>query len=213
MKKLLCALAVLASLSTASADIRIFNGTSEDFVIDVLSQAGQERDILVPARSFSKVVGAKNVPGNTTEMVVYKDKSGNEISRAEYYSGAASIFRYHSDTSFRRDELYSFNKDDNRQDMVIFVNNTRDKIATKWETPDFKIKESSVRGPDKYTNGVFLKNVVSFDHQQIGGNGATLEFTLTSPVFQGPQKAKFTGGHVYQLDSENGQLKVTQLYP
>lgn len=213
MKKLLYTLLLLATIASASADIRIFNGTSDDIVVDVLSQHGQERDILIPARTFSGVIGAKRVPANTTEMVVYKDKGGNEIARDEYWSGSAFIFAYHSDDSFRKDAVYSFDKSQNRSDLVYFINNTGSPLQTKLETPDFQIQESSLYGPDPSASGVSKKNLALSGFLNFLESNASREVTFSAPVFDSPQKASFKSGNAYLLEAENGKLKVTQMYP
>lgn len=213
MKKLFLTLIAFATVATASADIRIFNGTSDDIVVDVLSQHGQQRDVLIPARTLSPIIGAKRVPANTTEIVVYKDKNGNEIARDEYWSGSGFFFGYHSENSFRKDAVYSFKASDNRNDLAQIINNTGSKLETKYETPDFEIQESSIFGPDPYASGVHKKNLAASSFIHLGEANATREVTLNAPVFDGPQKANFKGGHVYLLEADDGKLKVTQVFP
>ena len=211
MKSTLCALVALATISSASADIRIFNGTTDDIVVDVLSKAGQQRDVLIPARSFSPVIGAKNVPANTTEMVVYKDKSGNEIARDEYWSGCNYFFGYHSENSFRKDRVFYYDKSKNQNNLAYFINNTGSKLSTQYETADFQLEKSSVTGPDANAAGANKKNQAASAYIHMGEANATREVTFSSPIFSGPQKAPISAGGFYRLEAADGKLKVTKL--
>ena len=213
MKKFLSGFLVLCTLGVASADIRLFNATSEDIVVDVLSKHGQERDVLIPARTFSPVLGAKRVPARTKEMVVYKTKDGNEISRDEYWSGSAYMFKYHSTDSFRRDEVFNFDKSENRNDLIHFINNTGSRMDTSYETPDFELEESFVYGPDANAYGATEKNVATYSYLNILEENGSREITFTAPIFDGPQKQNLTAGHVYLLEADNGALKATQVFP
>ena len=211
MKTAITLILTLILFNSALADIRIFNGTSEDFKVDILSEHAQQRDVVIPARSLSGVLGAKGVPPRTEEIVVYKDMSGKEISRDKYWHGAVFLFGYHSESSFRRDKIYSFKTSDNSQTQARILNGTGKRVKISFEKPNFETEENTLLGLDSNAWGVWAKNVVREGLVDFREEGVSKEVTFTSEAFEGSQKATLTGGRLYFLDTVDGKFKLTQL--
>ena len=209
MKKvshIIATLGLAALLSgTGLAESRFINTTGKVLKIDVLSQAGQTKDVELSATpAFTEHIGAK-VGGRTQEMIVVKDASGKELMRQKMQPNALIGISMWGDDPTLTFLGYSQGDYNNEDDRPTIINASGGDVNYKLEYADFEVTESKISG------GALGSNNDSARADSIGSDretGETIKTTFSSPQ-TGTMNVDLIAGNTYLLTSVGGKGVLT----
>ena len=197
------ALSLLAP--TASAEIRLINGTGQPLVVDVLHADKQERDIQLPVgKGISKTYGAP-LEKSKTEMLVVRDAAGKELFREAVQTDYIYAINNWGSDRIIFNQVGRFQGQSSDSTGLQLVNTTGKTITYKTELADFSLREGKGREA-RDAHHVWRDQV-----QNVGKEGETRKVTL-SVVGTEPLTTEMKVGTLYLLGRDGEALKLDVLH-
>lgn len=200
---LLTALSLL--VPTASAEIRLINGTGQPLVVDVLHAEKQERDIQLPVgKGISKVHGTP-LERMKTEMLVVRDANGKELLREAVQTDYIYAINNWGSDRVIFNQVGTFQGDSSNETGLQLVNATGKTITYKTELADFSLREG--KGREARDQHHVWKDEVA----NVGKQGEKRKVTL-SIVGADPIEVEMAVGTLYLLTKDGEKLKLDTLH-
>ena len=195
---------VLTLLGTPSeASVRLFNGTDQPLVVDVLHADHQQRDVKLPVgTALSEKLGTDLAQGET-EMLVVRDATGKELVRKAVATDGIYALNARSG-SVLPVFLGNFQNKVSNGDSLFLVNSTGTELTYAIELADFTKREGKGGSPSRDHAVGILKLA------HIGKQGEERSLTLSTPQIEA-RDFTVTLGVPTQVTVVGGALELTPL--
>ncbi|MBI3930159.1 MAG: hypothetical protein HY319_31775 [Armatimonadetes bacterium] len=201
MRWLVLLLLVGVLWAPAPAEVKLINGSGDDVVLDVLSQAGSAEDVSFSAAvTPGTLVGPKAAPG-TAMMTVVKTE-GTEKYREGLESGNIYLLKKWNPYLFTY--LGRIHKNELSGYSPRVVNGVGQPVDYEVTYKDFQVSKSTLGGPDTNSN-------VTFGDLGMSRNPGEVVSVTFSPADGGaPLKVDLKCGITYFLSrGADGNLAIT----
>lgn len=189
--------------SPADAAVRLFNGTDQPLVVDILHADHQQRDVKLPVgTALSEKLGTDLAQGET-EMLVVRDASGKELVRKPVTTDGIYALNARSG-SVLPTYLGNFQNEFSNGDSLFLVNSTGAELQYAIELADFTKREGKGGSPSR----AHAVGMIKLAH--IGKQGEKRSLTLSAPGIE-PRDFDVTLGVPIQVTVVGGALELTPL--